>query len=144
VLHAIGRSGKPNATNPWISKYIFPGGYIPALSEVFASIERAGLYVTDTEILRLHYAETLKAWRQRFMAHRDEAKALYDERFCRMWEFYLAGSETSFRVDGNMVFQIQLAKSQDIVPMTRDYVGEREARLREREARKPALQLAGE
>ena len=144
VLHAIGRSGKRNATNPWISKYIFPGGYIPALSEVFASIERAGLYVTDTEILRLHYAETLKAWRQRFMAHRDEAKALYDERFCRMWEFYLAGSETSFRVDGNMVFQIQLAKRQDIVPMTRDYVGEREARLREREARKPALQLAGE
>jgi cyclopropane-fatty-acyl-phospholipid synthase len=144
VLHAIGRSGKPNATNPWISKYIFPGGYIPALSEVFASIERAGLYVTDTEILRLHYAETLKAWRERFMANRDQARALYDERFCRMWEFYLAGSETSFRVDANMVFQIQLAKRQDVVPLTRDYIGEREARLRQREGRKPALQLAGE
>ena len=144
LLHAIGRSGKPNATNPWISKYIFPGGYIPSLSEVFASIERAGLYVTDTEILRLHYAETLKAWRERFMANREEAKALYDERFCRMWEFYLAGSETSFRVDGNMVFQIQLAKSQNVVPLTRDYVGEREARLRQREDQRPALQLAGE
>ena len=144
LLHAIGRSGKPNATNPWIAKYIFPGGYIPSLSEVFASIERAGLYVTDTEILRLHYAETLKEWRRRFMANRDEAKALYDERFCRMWEFYLAGSEVSFRVDANMVFQIQLAKRQDVVPLTRDYIGEREARLREREDQKPALQLAGE
>ena len=98
-----------------------------------ASIERAGLYVTDTEILRLHYADTLKAWRQRFLAHRDEAKALYDERFCRMWDFYLAGSETSFRIDGFMVFQIQLAKRQDVVPRTRDYIGEREAQLRKRE-----------
>ncbi|MGD0723514.1 MAG: class I SAM-dependent methyltransferase [Roseiarcus sp.] len=144
LLHAIGRSSKPNATNPWIEKYIFPGGYIPSLSEVFASIERAGLYVTDTEILRLHYAETLKEWRRRFMANRERARALYDERFCRMWEFYLAGSETSFRVDANMVFQIQLAKRQDVVPLTRDYIGAREARLREREERKPALRLAGE
>ena len=144
LLHAIGRSGKPNATNPWIEKYIFPGGYIPSLSEVFASIERAGLYVTDTEILRLHYAETLKEWRRRFVANREQAKALYDERFCRMWEFYLAGSETSFRIDANMVFQIQLAKRQDVVPLTRDYIGAREARLRERESQKPALRLAGE
>jgi cyclopropane-fatty-acyl-phospholipid synthase len=144
LLHAIGRSGKPNATNPWIAKYIFPGGYIPSLSEVFASIERAGLYVTDTEILRIHYADTLKIWRERFIAHREEAKALYDERFCRMWEFYLAGSESSFRVDGNYVFQIQLAKRQDVVPLTRDYIGEREARLRKREEKKPPLQLAGE
>jgi cyclopropane-fatty-acyl-phospholipid synthase len=144
LLHAIGRSGKPNATNPWIAKYIFPGGYIPSLSEVFASIERAGLYVTDTEILRLHYAETLKEWRRRFMANREEAKALYDERFCRMWEFYLAGSEISFRVDANMVFQIQLAKRQDVVPATRGYIGEREAKLRQREAQKPPLRLAGE
>jgi cyclopropane-fatty-acyl-phospholipid synthase len=144
ILHAIGRSSEPGATNPWIEKYIFPGGYIPSLSEVMASIERVGLFVTDTEILRLHYAETLKAWRERFMARRDEAKAMYDERFCRMWEFYLAGSETSFRVDGHMVFQIQLAKSQNVVPLTRDYVGEREARLRRREGQKPALRLAGE
>ena len=125
LLHAIGRSGKPNATNPWIAKYIFPGGYIPSLSEVFASIERSGLYVTDTEILRLHYADTLKSWRERFTANRDEAKALYDERFCRMWEFYLAGSEVSFRVDANMVFQIQLAKKQDVVPATREPMSRR-------------------
>ena len=144
LLHTIGRYSTPGITNPWIAKYIFPGGYIPSLSEVFAAIERAGLYVTDTEILRLHYADTLKEWRRRFIAHREEAKALYDERFCRMWEFYLVGSEVSFRVDANMVFQIQLAKRQDVVPMTRDYVGEREARLRKREAQKPALRLAGE
>jgi cyclopropane-fatty-acyl-phospholipid synthase len=134
VLHAIGRSDGPGATNPWIQKYIFPGGYIPSLSETMAAIERSGLYVTDTEILRLHYADTLKAWRERFLARREEAKALYDERFCRMWEFYLAGAETSFRVDGFMVFQIQLAKRQDVVPRTRDYVGEREAQLRKRES----------
>jgi cyclopropane-fatty-acyl-phospholipid synthase len=109
-----------------------------------ASIERVGLFVTDTEILRLHYADTLKIWRERFTARRDEAKAMYDERFCRMWEFYLAGSEASFRVDGHMVFQIQLAKSQDVVPATRDYIGEREARLRRRESQRPALRLAGE
>jgi cyclopropane-fatty-acyl-phospholipid synthase len=144
ILHAIGRSSAPSATNPWIEKHIFPGGYIPSLSEVLAAIERAGLLVTDTEILRLHYAETLKSWRERFMARRDEAKAMYDERFCRMWEFYLAGSESSFRVDGHMVFQIQLAKQQNIVPLTRDYVAEREARLRKRESQKPALRLAGE
>ena len=100
--------------------------------------------MTDTEILRLHYAETLKEWRRRFVANREQAKALYDERFCRMWEFYLAGSETSFRIDANMVFQIQLAKRQDVVPLTRDYIGAREARLRERESQKPALRLAGE
>ena len=99
-----------------------------------ASIERSGLFVTDIEILRLHYADTLKAWRERFHAHRDEARAIYDERFCRMWEFYLAGSETSFRVYGHMVFQIQLAKRQDVVPRTRDYIGEREAQLRKRES----------
>ncbi len=139
VLHAIGRSGAPGATNPWIQKYIFPGGYIPSLSEVMASVERSGLYVTDTEILRLHYADTLKAWRERFLAHREEARALYDERFCRMWEFYLAGSETSFRVDGFMVFQIQLAKRQDVVPRTRDYIVEREAQLRKREGSQGAL-----
>jgi len=144
ILHAIGRSEPPGATNPWIEKYIFPGGYIPSLSEVMASIERVGLFVTDTEILRLHYADTLKAWRERFMARRDEAREMYDERFCRMWEFYLAGSESSFRVNGHMVFQIQLAKSQTVVPRTRDYVYEREAKLRRREGQKPALRLAGE
>ena len=133
LLHAIGRSGGFGYTNPWVAKYIFPGGYIPAVSEVLLAIERNGLLVTDVEILRLHYADTLKHWRERFNARRDEARALYDERFCRMWDFYLAGAEASFRVSGNMVFQIQIAKRQDIVPRTRDYVGAREETLRRRE-----------
>ena len=137
VLHAIGRSEPPGATNPWIKKHIFPGGYIPALSETLAAIERRGLYVTDIETLRLHYADTLKLWRQRFLARRDEAKALYDERFCRMWEFYLAGAESAFRIDAHMVFHIQIAKRQDVVPRTRDYIEEREAQLRRREEPAP-------
>jgi cyclopropane-fatty-acyl-phospholipid synthase len=122
VIHSIGRNDGPNTTQPWIAKYIFPGGYIPALSEVLPAIERAGLWVTDMEILRLHYAETLKAWRERFAARRDEIAALYDERFCRMWEFYLGTSELSFRWGGHMVFQLQLAKRVDTVPLTRDYL----------------------
>jgi len=133
VLHAIGRSDPPGATNPWIEKHIFPGGYIPAVSEVLAAVERQGLYVTDIEMLRLHYADTLRIWRQRFLARREEAKAMYDERFCRMWEFYLAGSESAFRVDGHMVFHIQIARRQDVVPRTRDYIAEREAQLRRHE-----------
>jgi cyclopropane-fatty-acyl-phospholipid synthase len=130
LLHAIGRSGGLGYTNPWVAKYIFPGGYIPAVSEVLLAIENNGLLVTDIEILRLHYAETLKHWRERFNARRDEARALYDERFCRMWEFYLAGAEASFRVSGNMVFQIQITKRQDVAPRTRDYIGAREEMLR--------------
>src|SRR5438874_2493163 len=145
VLHSIGRSTGPDVTSPWITKYIFPGGYIPALSEVFPAIEKAGLLVCDTEILRLHYAETLKAWRDRFMARREEAVRLYDERFARMWEFYLAASEMSFRKQNLMNFQIQLTKRQGIVPMTRDYIAREEARLRGMElGRQPRLQLAGE
>jgi cyclopropane-fatty-acyl-phospholipid synthase len=144
LLHAIGRNSVPGATNPWIRKYIFPGGYIPSLSEVLPAIERSGLYVTDIEILRLHYAETLRAWRERFMENRDEAARLYDERFCRMWEFYLAGSETSFRVDGHMVFQIQIARRQDAVPLTRDYISEREAELRRMEETQRPLRQAAE
>jgi cyclopropane-fatty-acyl-phospholipid synthase len=144
LLHSIGRNSVPGATNPWIRKHIFPGGYIPSLSEVLPAIERSGLYVTDIEILRLHYAETLRAWRERFMANREQAARLYDERFCRMWEFYLAGSETSFRVDGHMVFQIQIAKRQDGVPLTRDYIGECEAELRRRESAQLRLRQAAE
>jgi cyclopropane-fatty-acyl-phospholipid synthase len=122
LLHAIGRMEGPSWTSAFIRKYIFPGGYIPALSEVLPAIERAGLWVTDIEILRLHYAETLKHWRQRFMARRDEAKALYDERFCRMWEIYLISSELFFRRQRGMVFQIQIAKDRHAVPLTRDYM----------------------
>jgi len=145
MLHSIGRSEGPDATNPWIAKYIFPGGYIPALSEVLPAIERSGLLVCDVEILRLHYAETLKAWRERFMARREDAVQLYDERFARMWEFYLACSEMSFRKQNMMNFQIQLTRRQGVVPMTRDYIGHEEAKLRglERDQR-PRLKIAGE
>jgi cyclopropane-fatty-acyl-phospholipid synthase len=145
LLHAIGRSEGPGITNPWISKYIFPGGYIPALSEVLPHIEKAGLLVTDIEILRLHYAETLKAWRQRFLAHRADVERIYDERFERMWEFYLASSEMSFREQNMMVFQIQITKRQGVVPMTRDYIMREEQRLRGAErARLQPMRLAGE
>jgi cyclopropane-fatty-acyl-phospholipid synthase len=145
LLHSIGRSTGPDVTSPWITKYIFPGGYIPALSEVLPAIESAGLLVCDIEILRLHYAETLKAWRERFMARREEAVRLYDERFARMWEFYLAGSEMSFRKQNLMNFQIQLTKRQGIVPITRDYLAREEERLRGMEqGTPPRLQLAGE
>jgi cyclopropane-fatty-acyl-phospholipid synthase len=145
LLHSIGRSDGPDSTNPWIAKYIFPGGYIPALSEVLPAIERAGLLVCDIEILRLHYAETLKAWRERFMARREEAVQLYDERFARMWEFYLAASEMAFRKQNLMNFQVQLTRRQRVIPMTRDYITDSEAKLRARElARRPRLKIAGE
>ncbi len=126
VIHSIGRKDGPDITNPWIDKYIFPGGYIPALSEVLPAIERAGLWVTDIEILRLHYAKTLADWQARYAAHRAEVAVLYDERFCRMWDFYLAASESAFRHQGHMNFQIQLAKRIDTVPLTRDYITDRD------------------
>jgi cyclopropane-fatty-acyl-phospholipid synthase len=145
LLHSIGRTEGPGYTNPFIRKFIFPGGYIPALSEVLPAIERSGLLLTDIEILRLHYAETLKAWRERFMARREEAERLYDARFCRMWEFYLAASEMAFREQGMMVFQAQLTRRQGVVPMTRDYIMREEARLRGVEGgHRPPLRLAGE
>jgi cyclopropane-fatty-acyl-phospholipid synthase len=145
LLHSIGRSEGPSVTNAWISKYIFPGGYIPSLSEVLVAIEKSGLLVTDIEILRLHYAETLKAWRERFLVHREEVERIYDQRFVRMWEFYLAASEMSFREQDRMVFQIQLTKRQDVVPMTRDYIMRDEQRLQAAEGkRRPPLRLAGE
>ena len=130
LLHAIGRHDPPGVTQPFIAKYIFPGGYIPSLSEVLPAIERAGLWVSDIEILRLHYAETLREWRRRFQARRSEVAELYDERFCRMWEFYLASSEAAFRWFGMMVFQIQLTRRVDALPLTRDYMQADEARLR--------------
>ncbi len=122
LIHTIGRIDGPGINNPWFAKYIFPGAYIPALSEMLPVIERAGLYVTDIEVLRLHYAETLKAWRARFEANRERVREIYDERFCRMWTFYLAASEQAFRHGGHVVFQVQLAKRQDAVPLTRNYL----------------------
>lgn len=135
LLHFIGNSDVPDFNNPWIEKYIFPGGHIPSLSEFTPAIERSGLVVTDIEVLRLHYASTLRIWRDRFLARRAEAVALYDERFARMWEYYLSMSETAFRYQDIAIFQVQLARRQESVPLTRDYVGEREAGLREAEAR---------
>jgi cyclopropane-fatty-acyl-phospholipid synthase len=130
LLHSIGRAAGPGSTNPWLAKYIFPGGYSPALSEVVPHIERVGLWITDIEILRLHYAKTLREWRRRFAANRDAIAALYDERFCRMFEFYLAGAELAFRRQDHMNFQIQMSPARDVVPLTRDYMFETERRKR--------------
>jgi cyclopropane-fatty-acyl-phospholipid synthase len=130
LLHTIGRTDGPGATNAWIAKYIFPGGYAPALSEVLPAIERAGLIVTDVEVLRLHYAKTLVEWQKRFHANRAQIAKIYDERFCRMWEFYLAGAEMAFRHDGQAIYQIQIAKKIDALPLTRDYMYENERTTR--------------
>jgi cyclopropane-fatty-acyl-phospholipid synthase len=137
LLHTIGHMDGPWYPNPWLDKYIFPGGHLPALSEILPAVERAGLLVTDIECLRMHYAETLASWRARFMARREEAIALYDERFCRMWEYYLACCEAAFRHQNVAVFQLQLARRAEAVPLTRDYMAERmhDLRLREMEAR---------
>jgi cyclopropane-fatty-acyl-phospholipid synthase len=122
LLHTIGYWDVPGPINPFISRYIFPGAALPTLSEITSIAERVGLIVTDIEILRRHYAETLRQWRERFMARRDEAARLYDERFCRMWEYYLALCEVGFRYRTTVVFQIQFAKTLDAVPITRDYM----------------------
>ncbi len=127
LVHAIGRADGPGATNPWIRKYIFPGAYCPALSEVLPAIETSRLWATDIEVLRLHYAMTIAHWRARFAGNRDAIAALYDERFCRMFEFYLAAVEQIFRHWGHMVWQVQLARRQDAVPLTRDYLETTEA-----------------
>jgi cyclopropane-fatty-acyl-phospholipid synthase len=128
VIHAIGHRGPPGDCDPWIDRYIFPGAYCPSLSEVLAAVEQTGLWVTDVEILRLHYAETLQCWFERFQAGRAQAAALYDERFCRMWEFYLASCEAGFRLGGLMVFQIQLAQDIGAVPLNRNYMADDETR----------------
>ena len=122
LIHTIGRASTPGATSPWIAKYIFPGGYVPALSEVAGAVEDAGLYPCDLEVWRLHYAETLKNWYDRFEAREAEARALYDDRFCRMWRYYLKASEVTFRHNRQCVFQVQLARRQEAVPLTRDYL----------------------
>lgn len=134
LIHSIGRMDGPGTTNPWIAKYIFPGGYSPSLSETLAAVEQTGLWVSDCEILRLHYAKTLAHWQQRFEAHRDKVRDMYDERFVRMFELYLVASELAFRVQGHMNFQLQLTRSIDAVPLTRDYMYNDEQQKR-REAR---------
>ncbi len=146
MIHAIGRMTPPGTTGPFIRKYIFPGGYVPALSEVFASLERVGLWAADNEILRLHYYYTIKHWRERFAENREAAKALYDERFCRMWEFYLACCEAAFRFQDVAVFQVQCVRRQDAVPLTRDYIFERmhDLRMREAEHARKGSRAAGE
>jgi cyclopropane-fatty-acyl-phospholipid synthase len=116
-------------TNPWIAKYIFPGGYIPALSEVLPAVEHAGLLLTDIEILRLHYADTIRLWREHFLAHRAIFERHYGAKFVRMWEFYLAVSELAFRKQAMMVFQLQLTKGQSVVPNIRRYIRDEEHRL---------------
>jgi cyclopropane-fatty-acyl-phospholipid synthase len=123
LLHSIGRSDSPGTTNAWLRKYIFPGGYVPPMSEVVPVVEKSGLLITDVEVLRLHYAETLRAWHERFQANRDEVAALYDDRFVRMWEFYLIGAELAFRNEGQMVFQIHMSRDLGAVPLTREYIG---------------------
>jgi cyclopropane-fatty-acyl-phospholipid synthase len=129
VIHSIGRRDPPNTTEAFIRKYIFPGGYIPALSETTAAVEQSGFWITDIEILRLHYAETLRHWRERFAKERTNIAQLYDERFCRMWEYYLAVSEFSFRAGRHMNFQLQLTRRVDALPMTRDYMPDAERAL---------------
>ncbi len=131
LLHTIGRIGPPSVTDPWIRKYIFPGGYIPSLSEILPVIENTGMVVSDIEFLGLHYAETLRNWQQRFQANRDKVKDIYDETFCRMWEYYLACSEVSFRHLDSTVFQIQIVKDRHVVPITRNYIAKEETVLRE-------------
>jgi cyclopropane-fatty-acyl-phospholipid synthase len=122
LVHTIGRAAPPGATNPFITRHIFPGGYVPAMSEALIAIEHEALWVTDVECLRLHYAKTLHHWLTRFDANTDKVAMLYDERFIRMWRFYLVASEQSFRFDRQLVFQFQLARSVDAVPITRDYM----------------------
>ena len=142
LLHAIGRMEPPGTTSAWLRKYIFPGGYTPALSEVLAALERENLYVTDIEILRLHYARTLSHWHQRFQANRERVAELYDERFCRMWEFYLKGCEMAFRYWNQMVFQMQITRDQAAVPLTRDYVTDWERARQAEAADRPAAGIA--
>ena len=122
LLHTIGQRGKPTATSPWIRKYIFPGGYIPSLSEVMKETQKLNINVTDVEVLRLHYAHTLTRWYQNVLENKDKIIKMFDQRFFRMWEFYLLASKYSFVNMGNVVFQIQIAKNINNLPLTRNYI----------------------
>ncbi|ODP39647.1 SAM-dependent methyltransferase [Sphingomonas turrisvirgatae] len=130
LLHTIGRLGKPGVTDAFTAKYIFPGGYIPALSEIAQGYEGLRLFLTDVEVLRLHYAYTLQAWYDRAVAAREQIVALYDERFFNMWTFYLAGSLTAFRNGGLVNYQLQFSRSRSELPITRDYMAQAEQLLR--------------
>ena len=133
LLHSIGHMSPPGTASPWLRKYIFPGAYSPALSEVFTAVEQASLWVTDLEFLRLHYAKTLQHWHRRFEANRAKIAAMYDERFCRMWEFYLLSAEMMFSTGSQLVFQMQLGRKRDAVPIVRDYITDAQRRYREKE-----------
>jgi cyclopropane-fatty-acyl-phospholipid synthase len=133
VLHSIGKMSPPSTASPWLRKYIFPGGYSPALSEVFPATEVNGLWVLDCEMLRIHYANTLMHWNRRFQANRAKIAAMFDERFCRMWEFYLISCEMMFRTGSQEVFQMQVAKKRDAAPIVRDYIIDRQRELIELE-----------
>ncbi len=133
LLHSIGHMSPPSTASPWMRKYIFPGAYSPALSEVFAATERQHLWISDVEVLRVHYADTLVEWNRRFQANRERVAELYDERFCRMWEFYLISAETMFRTGAQMVFHLQFARNRDAAQLTRDYMFETENGYRSRE-----------
>ena len=122
LLHTIGQRGIPTATSPWIRKYIFPGGYIPSLSEIMNETQKLNINVTDIEILRLHYAHTLSHWYKNVIENKDKIIRMFDERFFRMWEFYLLASKYSFVNMGNVVFQIQIAKNINNLPLTRNYI----------------------
>ena len=128
LIHTIGRCDEPGVTNPWILKYIFPGGYCPALSEATKHIETNDFNTCDIEVWRMHYAYTLRHWYDRFMANIDKAEALYDARFCRMWRYYLIACEVTFKHDKQVVFQFQLAPNQEAVPLTRDYLYQDDAK----------------
>ena len=137
LLHSIGHMSPPSFASPWMRKYIFPGAYSPALSEVFEAAEPNRLWVTDVEVLRVHYADTLREWEKPFQANRDKVEAMYGARFCRMWEFYLVSAEMMFRTGAQMVFHMQLAHKRDAVPVTRDYMSDRRQQFRARESEWP-------
>ena len=142
LIHSITTKSPPSVTGPFLRKYIFPGGYSPTMSEAFAAIEKSGLWSLDAEIWRLHYARTLAEWRERFMAKRPEVVAMYDERFAKMWEIYLSACEGAFRYGSSCVFQIQLGRKRDAVPLSRDYIMAAEARLRAAETPRGGARLA--
>ncbi len=139
LLHSIGRMERPGTTNAWLRKYIFPGGYTPALSEVMAALEKEKLYVTDVEVLRLHYAKTMEHWNDRFQKNRAKVAEIYDERFCRMWEFYFLGCISAFKYWNQMVFQMQISPRQDGVPLSRDYITDWERDSLSQDAKRPVI-----